>query len=192
MENADPLRDSLLQFYDDPAIFKTLKRIQSSRTVQPRLIDYFVTQYCKQNAYFFFPSTRDIGVTDIYNSYKLQLKGFHKKRFSLFDRKRLVKVFCGDECIEYSLPQLNVFRWIIENEIYEIMLANIHDIQVSYYEFRKESLKRSKHIKRKTTNFSVTPVIIKGVNVKLRFRNAKHFANANLSEKISNVIKNGK
>ena len=105
------VRSLVLEFYNDSTNFEMLHRIHTSRTVQARLIDYFITQYCKSNP-FFILAPSDHGITDIYNNYKLQLKGFHKKYFSLFEKKRLAQVKNATMCIELPLSQLNMYKWI--------------------------------------------------------------------------------
>ena len=78
----DVLEASIVNFFSIPEHFFTLKNLMTNKNVQPRLIDYYVTQYSKNNPEFFVNTE---SVNDVYNSYKLQLKGYHKKNFNLFD-----------------------------------------------------------------------------------------------------------
>ena len=63
--------------------FEELRNALCEKPIQPRLIDFFVTQKCKQNPFFYYSTSNGAAyaLTDVYSDYKLHLKGFHKKYF---------------------------------------------------------------------------------------------------------------
>ena len=153
------LHECLVEFYGYEANVKQLDKIMKNRTLQPRLIDFYITQYSKRYPQFFVKNFQ--GVCDVYTNYKLQLKGFHKKNFNMFDKN--VKVEISGHCL--SIAQFNMFKWIIENDILKLIWTNKNEIQRKYYDFRKHATNKKKSTKRgKLYTFICHPHIVKGVN----------------------------
>ena len=117
------LHSSVDNFFSRSENVKKLKEIIDDRSTQPRLIDFYVTQYAKNIPQFYLMINNDKveGLYDVYSSYKLQLKAFHKKGFNLFDKKRDFIVGVDDNFIELPLAQMNVYRWLIENDIINLI-----------------------------------------------------------------------
>ena len=69
--------------------FIQLKSLLNNKNIQPRLIDYYVTQFSKNHPEFFVNAEY---VSDVYNSYKVQLKSFHKRCFNLFEKKKIITI----------------------------------------------------------------------------------------------------
>jgi len=160
---------AITKYFANQQNFKMLKELNSNRQMQPRLIDFFMTQYSKASPQFFVHRVGGVyvGVADVYSSYKLQLKGFHKKAFNLFDKKKQKNIKYNNDFVEMSVPRLHVYKWLIDNDIHSLIKRNLGEIQAKYYEFRKSSLKQKcpRPKKRgKMNTFIKVPLIVKRVN----------------------------
>lgn len=129
----DLLMIKINKFYEkEENINKFLSVIDPNRgpVCSLRLIEWFVTNYCKkyniltkkivENETIYF---------NIYTDYKAQLKAYSKKFFDPFKRReRILFKYNNDKEIETTIGQLNIFKWIIENNILSYILENIEDI----------------------------------------------------------------
>jgi hypothetical protein len=165
---------AIRSFFRKEDNYTELCNVFESRLVQPRLIDFYVTQYAKNSPQFFIPEIDGMryGLMDVYSSYKLQLKGYHKKLFNLFDKKKIIRIISpsNSTAVEMSVPQLNVYRWLVDNKILSIINENLADIQIKYYEFRKSSMRGKQSQKTskkrgKMSTFIKSPIIIKGLSI---------------------------
>lgn len=92
-----------------------------------RLIDFFVTNYCRKN-FISYPLNGQEFL--VYVSYKSQLKAYSKQFFDPnCRRERIVFQIYGHESFRTTVGQLNFFRWAFENNILEFIQANYDDIQ---------------------------------------------------------------
>lgn len=155
----DVLEASILDFFSVPENFTCLKNLMTNKHVQPRLIDYYVTQYSKNNPEFFVNTE---SVNDVYNSYKLQLKGYHKKNFCLFDKKKIITLRCEGNILLLPMAKVNVYRWLITNKITDMLEEKHNMVQQKYYDFRKVSIDRNKK-RGKMCTFLRTPMLIHGL-----------------------------
>ena len=156
----DVLQSAITNFFADEANFSSLKSLLSNKSIQPRLIDYYVTQYSKNNPEFFVTTE---SVEDVYTSYKLQLKGFHKRNFCLFSKNNYISLNCGSSVLVLPLAKVNVYKWLISNKITSLLEEKHSIIQRNYYDFRKVSIDKNKK-RGKMTTFLKTPTLIKGIN----------------------------
>jgi len=154
------LEESIKLFFSNETEFFKLKSLLANRQIQPRLIDYYVTQYSKNTPEFFITPE---SVSDVYNSYKLQLKGFHKRNFNLFEKRNIISIKCGENILMMPLAKVNVYKWLIMNNIIQILEEKHTIIQKKYYDFRKVSVDRNKK-RGKMYTFIKTPALIKGVS----------------------------
>ena len=160
------LHDALVSFFNNQENYNKLTESMKSKNLPPRLLDFFVTQFCKNEPIFIYitPKIHNIGIIDIYTSYKLQLKSFHKKNFNLFEKKPEVRIENRNKSVLLSLPKINVYKWLIENDILSYIQQNQKIIQSEYYKFRKHTINKNKtNSKRrgKMTTFLKTPIILK-------------------------------
>ncbi|MBJ24003.1 MAG: hypothetical protein CMB64_04965 [Euryarchaeota archaeon] len=167
LANHGILVESIKSFFENTNNYEKLTKLLKCRRLQPRLIDYFVTQMAKNEPQFFMLSVNGEtwGICDVYTSYKNQLKAYHKKNFSLFDKRMTIKI----DNISQPLSKLNVYKWLIQNDIYEIIYTNIQIIQKKYYEYRKKCCVKKQIKKRgRMKSFINNPVFVKigKVNVK--------------------------
>ena len=153
------LEDAIKDFFSLSSTFSKLKSMMTCKNTQPRLIDFYVTQFSKNNPEFYM---NEDGINDVYNSYKLQLKGYHKKYFNLFCKKNNICIKCGDLSIILPLAKCNVYKWLIKSKIDELLNEKHSTIQKRYYDFRKNSLEKNQK-RGKLSTFISTPLLIKGM-----------------------------
>ena len=126
------LKNQVFNFFENDVNMSILFQcLKSSNPVSLRLIDWFVTTYCKLNSN---KIACDLGI-DIYNSYKGQLKSYNKIFFDPFCRNNNKKNFIikmeyitrDNEKIQFttSLGQLNFFRWVINLNIINYIETNL-------------------------------------------------------------------
>tara|TARA_Y100000591_G_scaffold328948_1_gene356532 strand:- start:6613 stop:7137 length:525 start_codon:yes stop_codon:yes gene_type:complete len=170
------VQESLVNFFKCENNFKKLNDIISNKNTQPRLLDYYITQLSKNDPQFIYISKDSYeGVIDVYTSYKLMLKSYHKKSFNLFDKAPIVTLQKNDVTITSSVSKLSVYKWLIENKISDYIEDNIDMIQASYYSFRKTTLAKNRSgIRRrgKMNTFLKNPIILK--HVKKFYNDAKN------------------
>lgn len=124
--------------------------INGDSKVSLRLLDWFVTNYSKQNGTGYFIK----GESDYFNvniSYKAQLKSYKKVYFDPFRRTKRFnyKYDNNDQTkkLETTLCQLNFFRWAITYGIIDYVEEHFDDINESMIENKK----RMKNKKRKNS-----------------------------------------
>lgn len=154
MEN-NILLNQLKLFYQDEYILNNLFRIlnhnnlfkKSKETkISLRLIDWFVTNYCKKNKIIIQKNNNRNEYLNIYNSYKSNLRAFSKQLFDPFRRKNILYMICDNSnCgntnkinitfslqynkvqsnyVKTTIGQINFFKWIIDNNIYEYIVEH--------------------------------------------------------------------
>jgi hypothetical protein len=114
------LMKSLVEFYSFSANLEQLLPVLLKKSnISLRILDWFVTNYSKeyQVCYQIIHLGRSKRFS-VYDSYKAQLKAFHKKLFDPFCRRRRIYFeYCKDCEIETTVGQLNFFKWAIQNKI---------------------------------------------------------------------------
>tara|TARA_B110000093_G_C12969163_1_gene411320 strand:+ start:1348 stop:1908 length:561 start_codon:yes stop_codon:yes gene_type:complete len=148
-----------------------------------RLLDWLVTNYSKKYniIYPLHRSNGDVTYFNIYLDYKNQLKAYSKKYFDPFCRQRRIiididtrkwrecpdKYTPGDKDIVTTVGQLNFFRWVLENKIFDYAISNIKLIDAD--------MNTTLLNKRKDKRSVLSPSAVKGVytnnyNVTIKFR----------------------
>lgn len=95
--------------------------------VSLRLIDWFVTNYSKQNFTCYNVNNERFVV---HTQYKLKLRSYKKKRFDPFCRwDRIIIPYQDDKYIQTTIGQLNFFKWANENNIIEYIKENKYNIE---------------------------------------------------------------
>jgi hypothetical protein len=100
--------------------------INSHTKISIRLIDYFITKYSKLHKISYKHNDQ---VTNIYTSYKQQLKSYQKKHFDPFSRGCRIPYFINDTCIITTIGQLNFFKWFISKNLFEYIINNQNIIE---------------------------------------------------------------
>ena len=153
INSKDLLMVSLSSFYSNKHnINKILPIINPSSTtrVSLRLIDWFVTNYSKKNnTVIVKKSNGNVLHFNVYLSYRSQLKAYSKQLFDSFRRRDRISFFYDiEKSIETTIGQLNMFRWILQNDILEYIQNNIDDIESDMIKTQKDNQnKRDEKVK---------------------------------------------
>lgn len=129
----DVLMAKLIQFYiQDDNLNKFLNVINNKTKLSLRIIDFFITNYAREDEVIYEVNNQKFMV---HYSYKAQLKAFSKKQFDPFCRRERILFFINDydgktnKPIKTTVGQLNFFRWAIKNKILDCILANYSEIE---------------------------------------------------------------
>ena len=172
------------------------------KKISLRLIDWFVTNYCKKNKIIIQKDSKYVKkeFINIYNSYKSNLRAFSKQLFDPFRRNKqiylnyilepvqeIIFTFdkpCYKNYIKTTIGQINFFKWIIENKIYDYIKNNKSTIDSDMINSQKENNNKKldkKNLITKTVhnkNGSVEKIsrkrrieLSKSVNKNLQFNN---------------------
>ena len=126
-----------------------------------RLIDWFITNYCKKYNITITKKQKNNNIVhfNIYLSYKAQLKAYSKKYFDPFKRRERIKFnYNNNEYIETTIGQLNLFKWLFQNDIITYIEENIDNIENDMIESQK--INKKKNIKNKNMNLYSENTII--------------------------------
>lgn len=118
---------SLKDFYsNENNVSILLSIINSESKISLRLIDWFITNYCKNNK----DKTSDKNITSIYQNYRAQLKAYKKIKFDPFRRRQRITFFYNDrEFMNTTVGQLNFFKWAIENKILDYISSRLEELE---------------------------------------------------------------
>jgi hypothetical protein len=142
------LLENLMDFYSrDDNLDKILPIINGKSNISLRLIDWFVTNYCKKHYVVY--NFQDNGTTQrfkVYQDYKLKLKAYSKRRFDPFCRwDRITIPYKSNTFIETTIGQLNFFRWYIENKILDYIEEKFTTIENDMN--NRNSISKKKNLK---------------------------------------------
>ena len=150
------LMDKINLFFENEGNKKILINILNNNfNISLRIIDWFVTNYCKKYNIFWVENNQRFVV---YLNYKLQLKAYSKKFFDPFCRReRIFFHYKEEEYLETTVGQLNFFKWIIEHNIINYIKNNYEDIEFDMQNTIK--LDSDKNIKRRELSKCATKTI---------------------------------
>jgi hypothetical protein len=150
------LMDKINLFFENNINKKVLINILNNNfNISLRIIDWFVTNYCKKYNIFWIENNQRFVV---YVNYKLQLKAYSKKYFDPFCRReRIFFHYKDEEYLETTVGQLNFFKWIIEHNIINYIKNNYEDIEFDMQNTIK--LDSDKSIKRRELSKCATKTI---------------------------------
>ena len=136
---------SLHNFYTTcKYIDKILPYLTGDTEISLRLIDWFVTNYCRK---YLIGYPLDGQEFVVYLSYKSQLRAYSKQ---LFDpncrRERIIFEIPGHEPFLTTVGKLNFFRWAFESNVIQYIEAHLEEIEKE----RDEDKKQNKHEKGNT------------------------------------------
>lgn len=160
MSNNSILLEPLTKFYSNKnnlnelLIILNLRKDPDKKKLSLRLIDWFVTNYCKKHKITMYNNKKKEYI-NIYDSYKSNLKAFSKKVFDPFRRKNriILNYYENDKKyrivfnnsansktnIDTTIGQLNFFKWIIDNNIYTYIVKNREKIEKDMIKSQKEN-----------------------------------------------------
>jgi len=144
----DILIKDLKTFYQISKNAIILNKYLNNKKISLRIIDFFITQYCKNNNIIILLPNKKF--FNIYSSYKQHLKAYSKILFDPFCRKHkidfIINVNGNETKFETSLGQLNFFKWLIEHNLLAYIEANIEliDEELCKYNLDKDEKRREK------------------------------------------------
>ena len=135
--------NSLQRFYaarDDKE--EVIQLLEGTSEISLRLIDWFVTNYAKQNNISYILNSQEFLV---YNNYKSQLKAYSKKLFDPFCRReRIMFQIPGYPLFQTTVGKLNFFRWAIERGVLNYIKLNLPTIETAMNASARELQKARK------------------------------------------------
>ena len=153
INSKDLLMVSLSTFYNDKININKIIHIISptgNNRISLRLIDWFVTNYSKKNNTIITKKKDNTVIHfNVYLSYRSQLKAYSKQLFDSFRRRDRITFFYDvDKSIETTIGQLNMFRWILQNDILDYIQSHLEDIENDMIKTQKDNQnKRDEKIK---------------------------------------------
>lgn len=119
---------ALQKFYNSrDDMDKIMPYLLGTSPISLRLIDFFVTNYCRKNFISYSLNGQEFLV---YVSYKSQLKAYSKQFFDPnCRRERIVFQIQGYEPFRTTVGQLNFFRWAFENRLIDYIQDHYDEIQ---------------------------------------------------------------
>jgi hypothetical protein len=150
------LMDKINLFFENEVnIIVLINILNNNFNISLRIIDWFVTNYCKKYNIFWVENNQRFVV---YLNYKLQLKAYSKKYFDPFCRReRIFFHYKEEDYLETTVGQLNFFKWIIEHNIINYIKNNYEDIEFDMQNTIK--LDSNKTIKRRELSKCATKTI---------------------------------
>ena len=142
----DVLLNKLITYYkaDDDNMDKMLSIINGESRISLRIVDWFATNYAKKHYTIY--SVKDIQRFNVYNSYKLNLKAYSKRRFDPFCRWQRITIPYGkDKYIQTTIGQLNFFKWALENNVIKYIENNYGDIEIDMNNRNSTSKKKQQN-----------------------------------------------
>ena len=118
--------------------------IEGKSDISLRLIDWFITNYSKKhNTIITRVINGNVVHLNIFLSYRSQLKSYSKTYFDPFRRRDRVRFFYeADKSIDTTIGQLNMFRWILANDVLDYIAAYKADIEDDMVATQRENQKR--------------------------------------------------
>ena len=124
----DILLNKLLLYYNTNNNFnKMLNIINGNSKISLRIVDWFATNYAKKN--YTILTLDNNKRFKVYVDYKLNLRGYSKKRFDPFCRWDRITVPYNDIHVQTTIGQLNFFKWALENKVIEYIENNYNNIE---------------------------------------------------------------
>lgn len=132
-------------------ISKMIDIIEGKSDISLRILDWFVTKYSKKKITC-NGGTKNVEAFDVKISYKAQLKGYKKRYFDPFRRRRKFYYPCEkDGFIVYesefkhiytTLGQLNFFKWAFSSNIVSYVEENLNFIISEMNLYNKDEKKK--------------------------------------------------
>lgn len=148
----------ITKFFSDRIMLNKLITILKGESISLRLIDWFVTNFCKKNNVLYnindFKETNE--KTDktkeqlqsfdnyiiVHNNYKGQLKAYSKRNFDPFCRRNRIRFYYEDnKYFITTVGQLNFFKWALENYIINYIDKHLKEIDADM-NLRCETVKK--------------------------------------------------
>ena len=147
----------ITKFFSNRNMLNKIITILKGESISLRLIDWFVTNYCKNfnilyNLNDFKEKQPDKTQEElqsfdnfiiVHNNYKGQLKAYSKRNFDPFCRRNRIRFYYEDnKYFITTVGQLNFFKWALENHIVDYIDKHIKSID-SDMNLRCETVKKT-------------------------------------------------
>lgn len=142
------LLNKVLNFYTPENTNTFIDIIENKYNISLRIIDWFVTIYCK-NKHVQYPLNNNN--FNVYESYKLMGKSYKKRKFDPFCRGDRIFINHNNHNFETTIGQLNFFKWAISNNIINYISENKEFLNNEMSKYIKES-NAKKNIKKLKIN----------------------------------------
>ena len=147
------MRD-LSKFYNNDTIQKILPITLGQSKISLRVLDWFITNYCKNNNIILNNNKK---YYNIHLDYKSQLKAFSKKQFDPFCRReRILFYYKDNNYITTTVGQLNFFKWAIENNILDYVENNLKDIEDNMNKTNRLKIEANKKINKNNMDIIIS------------------------------------
>ena len=126
-DKKDMVLPNLYEFFKESGnIQKMLPIIMGESKISIRVLDWFVTNYAKNKKLYY---KLDNKTFNVHMDYKSQLKGYKKKLFDPFCRKKRIPFYYNEvEYVITTIGQLNFFKWAISKKILDYVIDNFEAI----------------------------------------------------------------
>jgi len=131
IQREEVLMRKLIEFYSFSTNLEQLLPVLLKKSrISLRILDWFTTNYSREyNVTYRILHMSKVKQFSVYDSYKSQLKAYHKKLFDPFCRGRRIYFEYYDGCeIETTVGQLNFFKWAIQNKVLDYVDTHIDRI----------------------------------------------------------------
>lgn len=181
------LMQSLTNFFSEQENMDVLLSILGGgNIISLRIIDWFVTNYSKENEIIY--ENKKV-LFNVYDNYKSQLKSYSKRQFDPFCRRKRINFFyTNNDKIITTVGQLNFFRWAIENNVINYIKENLHDIEASMKQYVRVNRETKKNLKRKNLDADKEADQIESVSLTRRRNVESHVKRRNISKHKVNTI----
>ena len=180
-DKKDILLPGLYEFFKETInINEMLPIIMGESKISIRVLDWFVTNYAKDKVKK-ENNTLDNKTFNVHIDYKSQLKGYKKKLFDPFCRKKRIPFYYDKEkYVITTIGQLNFFKWAISKKIIEYVTNNFDKIYKDMQ--KKKELIESDNITNDSillnnidnnieSNNSIQNIIINSKKIEINFDN---------------------
>ena len=152
------LKEKLLAGMSKKKLLIMASIIQDKKPCSLRIIEWFVSSYCKEHSIIYDLNGKPFNV---YSSYKNeQLVSFNKKLFDIYRRTEIIKIpIQGSKPMSSTVGQLNFFNWLFNTKIVDYITANLKKL--------KSELDKAKPGKKQTKFFE--KVTVSKINVTIYF-----------------------
>ena len=149
LSKEEVLLDSLYEFYKNKNnLNKILPIVTGTSDLSLRVLDYFVTNYSKNNQINL--GNKNDTKYNVYHDYKNKLKSYNKRFFDPFCRinkknitNKIAFKYDDEKYIVTTIGQLNFFRWAIRNKIIDYVVNDLEKINndMNNYNCKKKIFK---------------------------------------------------
>jgi hypothetical protein len=171
MSRSETLLNSLKEYLNNDRMEKILPILVGESKISIRVIEWFVTNYCKKKNIAFIRSDKNSKEIyfNVYLNYKAQLKSYNKDLFDPFCRgEELINFPIKDnKYIVTNIPQLNFFKWALEFDIINFIESNLDDIYKDMTENNSKAKKNTDNKRQELSECATKKLSQMNIKIKL-------------------------